>query len=258
MPYVSTLFAVSLVSVMSLVGVAALGLQRAKLNKILILLVAFAAGALFGDAFIHLLPEAFEELPAQTVSILVISGILLFFILEKFVRWRHCHVIDNDEDHGHRSHSHGSGHVATMNLVGDGLHNFIDGALIAASFLVSPEVGIATTIAVILHEIPTEIGDFGVLLHSGMSVSRALWFNFVSALMAITGAALALAFGTTFEGAATYMLPIAAGGFVYIAGSDLIPELHNHNHQVTFRDAAKQLIALSLGIAIMLALLFLE
>ncbi len=168
--------------------------------------------------FIHLLPESFEKLGINlTTSLYAILGILIFFVLEKFIRWRHCHTATS-EDHLHP--------VVTLNLIGNGVHNLIDGMVIGASFLVSVPLGIATTLAVILHEIPQEMGDFGVLVHGGLPVKKALLFNFFSALSAILGAVISLFVGQYSTTYTLALLPITAGGFLYIAGSDLIPELH--------------------------------
>jgi zinc and cadmium transporter len=241
---ISSVVAVSLVS---LVGVFSLAVKREKLNKIILFLVSFAAGALFGDAIIHLIPEAFENIQSgETVSILVLAGIIFFFVLEKFIHWRHCHVL------GSEKHLHP---VVFTNIIGDFAHNFIDGILIAGSFLVSVPLGISTTIAVILHEIPQEIGDFGVLLFGGMTVRKALLFNFLSATSAIFGAVLTLAIGAHFKEYVFFLLPVAAGGFLYIAGSDLIPEL---KHETKIAASIGQLLAILLGIGVMMGLLLME
>lgn len=238
---------VILVSLISFVGVAVLFLKKDKIDKLLLILVSFSVGALLGDAFIHLLPEAFEELGSGAeMSLLVLAGIITFFVLEKFLRCHHCHNI-NSKEHAH--------HLATMSLVGDGMHNFIDGLLIGGSFLVSIPIGISTTLAVILHEIPQEIGDTGILLHSGLKIKKVLIYNFYSALLAVLGTVLSLVIGSKIEGFATLLLPFTAGGFIYIAGSDLIPELHN---ETKLHMSVRQLIAILCGIAIMFALLSLE
>ena len=141
-----------------------------------------------------------------------------------------------------------------MNLIGDGLHNFLDGAIVAGSFLVSFPLGMATSLAVIAHEIPQEIGDFGVLVHGGLSQKKALVFNFCSALVAILGAIFVLSFGAKISGFPQMLVPFTAGGFIYIAGSDLIPELHK---EVNLKKSLVQLLGLLLGIGIMLGLKFL-
>lgn len=241
-----TLLSVLAVSVISLIGVVTLSINSKKLNKILIYLVSFAAGALLGDVFLHLIPELIEDNSFTTkTSFLVLGGILLFFIIEKIVHWQHCHIPQNT------SHSHP---FAVTNLVGDGVHNFLDGIIIGASYLVNIPVGIATTIAVIFHEIPQEIGDFGVLLHGGFSKSKALLFNFLSALTAVAGGLLAV-LASDLVSITEYLIPMAIGGFIYIAGSDLIPELHK-NFQI--KKSIIQIFAFILGIAVMALLLLLE
>ncbi len=245
--WIYTIGSVVLVSAISFIGILTLLFDRERLNKMLLFLVSFAVGGLFGDAFIHLLPESFEKLGAKlTTSLFIVLGILLFFVLEKFVRWRHCHI-PTSEEHPH--------HLVTMNLIGDGMHNFIDGMLIGASYIVSFPIGITTTIAIILHEIPQEIGDFGVLIHGGLSVRKALLFNFMSASVAAIGAIISLVIGTHIEGYTTALLPITAGGFLYIAGSDLIPELH---HEVRASRSLWQLISIMLGVGIMALLALIE
>jgi len=147
--------------------------------------------------------------------------------------------------------------VVTMNLVGDGIHNFIDGALIAASFAVNIPLGITTTLAVILHEIPQEIGDFGILVKGGLTPKKVLLLNFFSGLLAVLGALAVFVIGSSVENLFIYLIPITAGGFIYIAGSDLIPDLH-HNHGDHPKTSAVQLFAIVLGIALMAVLLLIE
>lgn len=240
------LLSVILVSLISFVGILTISLKVEKLRKILLYLVSFAAGGMLGGAFIHLIPETVAEFGFNSViSIYLLSGIVLFFIMEKFICWRHCHH-PTTKEHPHP--------FAYMNLIGDGVHNFIDGLIIAASYLVSIPLGITTTIAVILHEIPQEIGDFGVLIHGGFTRKRALVMNFLTALTAVAGAAVVLALGFM-EGLAAFLLPLAAGGFIYIAGSDLIPELHK---VMDMKKSSVQLLFIILGIAVMYLLVFLE
>ena len=237
---------VIIVSTVSLVGVFTLSLKEELLKKYIFLFISLAVGALLGDAFIHLIPEALEasQNPAL-VSILIIAGILIFFILEKFLHWHH-HGEDKSQSHIHP--------VGRLVLFSDGIHNLIDGIIIGVSFIASVPVGIATTIAVILHEIPQEVGDFSVLLHAGYDKKRALWLNFLSALTAILGVVLAFMLGSA-DGLALWILPIAAGGFIYIAVADLIPELHK-TKEVEY--SALQIIAVVLGVLAMLALVAIE
>jgi zinc and cadmium transporter len=228
-----------------LVGVFTLTFKSRDLKNILHFFVAFSTGALIGDTFIHLMPEAIEKNSPQVWPLALIIGILFFFLLEKILRWRHCHeeACENPK------------HLGPMNMVGDGFHNIIDGILIGASFLVSPTLGLATTVAVVLHEIPQEMGDFGVLLHSGYTVKKALLYNFLSGIMAILGAILILIVGQSVISITNFMIPLAAGGFLYIALSDLVPELHK---ETKWQTTALQVSAIILGLLIMYGLLFVE
>jgi len=250
--WIYALISVIVVSLMSFVGLLVLTINLQAIKKALLFLVALSTGALFGDAIIHLIPEIFEEAPSPTVaSLWILAGILIFFVLEKFLRWGHSHDVDACHEPGHCEIKP----VGKMNLVSDALHNLIDGMAIGASFLVSPTVGFATTLAVILHEIPQEIGDFGILLHAGYTKWCALAFNLLSALTAILGTILVLLIGETITNIASILLPITAGGFIYIAGSDLVPELHKEKG---VGHSLGQFAALLLGIAAMLLLLLVE
>jgi len=243
------ILSVLLVSIISLIGVFTLSIKAKKLKMFLIYLISFSAGTLLGDAFIHLLPETIGETGFKlSTSLYILAGISLFFVLEKIIHWQHCHGNVLEENHVHP--------FAYVNLVGDAIHNFLDGIIIAASYLVSMPAGIATTIAVILHEIPQEIGDFAVLIHGGFSKSKALLMNFASALFAVFGTLITLFLGNKIENLALVLVPIAIGGFIYIAGSDLIPELHKDSDHLG--RSILQLIAFILGITAMAILLFLE
>ncbi len=245
--WVYAIASVFLVSLISFIGIFTLSIKVDRLRKFLIYLISFSAGALLGDAFIHLLPEIVEENGfSLMISFLIVGGIGLFFALEKIVHWQHCHM-PITKDHVHS--------FAIMNLVGDGLHNFLDGLVIGVSYLVSIPVGIATTIAVILHEIPQEIGDFGVLVHGGFSRMKALMVNFASGLIAIVGVVVALIGGEHFESLELFVVPLAVGGFIYIAGSDLIPELHKESG--VWRGIL-QLASFAAGVGVMALLLMLE
>ncbi len=246
MVLIYTLASVGLVSILSLIGIITLALRETRLRKILIFLVAFAVGALFGDVFIHLLPESFEKIGSGLlVSLLVIVGFLIFFVLEKFIRWRHLGGAQTSRVQP----------VVTMNIVGDAVHNLIDGMLIAASFMVSMPIGITTTVAIVLHEIPQEIGDFGILVNGGLSVKKALLFNLLAALMAFLGAVITIMIGAQVRSYATYLLPITAGGFIYIAGPDLVPELQQ---EVKIASSNWQFVALVMGVAVMALLTLLD
>jgi len=236
-----------IVSFVSLVGVFSLSLRDEVLKKYINFFISLAIGALLGDAFIHIIPEAFKSnLGVSLASILIIAGILLFFVIEKFIHWHH-HGEDKEEEHIHP--------VGKMILFTDGVHNLIDGAIIGASFFVSIPIGIATTLAVILHEIPQEIGDFAVLIHAGYTKKRALWLNFISALASVLGLAVVFIFGNIIESATIWFIPIAAGGFIYIAVADLIPELRKTKN---IKYSIIQLFIIMLGILSMLALTLLE
>ena len=240
---------VALVSLISLIGIFTLSIKPERLKTFIMSMVSFAVGGLFGDALIHLIPESFEQLGSGPVtSIFILLGLLIFFSLEKFLRWQHCHI-PTSENHIHP--------VATLNLVGDAVHNLMDGVIIAVGFSTSVPIGMATTLAVIFHEIPQEIGDLGILIHNGLSIKKAMALNFLSALTSFVGAAFALAIGPHVAGFTAYCLPITAGGFLYIAGSDLIPELH-HGEEVRLSTSLKQLTFIMLGIAVMAILAFLE
>lgn len=254
---------VLLVSFVSLAGVFTLSLGRARLERVIFLLVAFAVGAMLAGALLHLIPRAYARLgDGPLTGSLVLAGVLGFFVLEKFLHWRHQHgapeALEGATGHAphHGGHQHGAdGHhaepFATMNLVGDAAHNLIDGMIVAAAYLVSIPAGIVTTLAVMLHEIPQEIGDFGVLVYGGYSPRRALLYNFLSGLTAVLGAVLALLVGTRVEGFADVLLPLTAGAFLYVAGSDLIPEL-NRRHSQSAAKSAWQLVMMVLGASVML------
>jgi zinc and cadmium transporter len=203
-----------IVSLISFVGVVTLALNDKILNKILLVLIGLSAGALMGGAFLHLLPEAVEKSTGLNVYLFVLVGFILFFLIEKVLHWRHCHKGECDV---HTFHY--------MNLVGDSIHNFIDGLIMAASFVVSIPLGITTTIAIATHEIPQEIGDFGVLLYGGFSKKRAIMLNFVVALTAVLGGIVGYFVSKSIENIVVFILPFAAGGFIYIAATDLVPEI---------------------------------
>ncbi len=235
-----TLIATFIVSLFSLIGVITLGIREKLLKAILLSLVAFSAGALIGGAFLHLIPEAIEKAPPDTVFIFVISGFVLFFLLEKYLYWRHCHD--------------GVCHIHTftyLNIVGDGLHNFIDGLVIAGSFVVSPQVGIFTTLLVIIHEIPQELGDFGILVYGGFTKQKALFYNFLTALTAFGGAILGYIISNKVHNFSYILLSLTAGGFIYIATADLVPEIHK---ETDLKKSGLSLAFFFFGIAITIAL----
>ena len=245
-PWANTLVAVLLVSGLSLLGGLVLLLRGEGLRKALEILVPFAAGALIGEAVIHAIPEVAESPDGFGVSasVAMTAGIIVFFTLEKILHWHHAHFPAEEVIHP----------VAISNLVGDGLHNFVDGAIIAAGFLASWEVGVATAVAVAIHEIPQELGDFAIMLKSGLSARRALILNVCSALVAVAGAVLTLMIGTS-DSAERILIPFSAGAFLYIANADLLPELHK---EFETSKSLIQLAALVGGISVMIMLLALD
>jgi zinc and cadmium transporter len=242
-----TFASVIVVSLLSLVGVLFLSINEGRLQKMLLYMVSLAVGALFGDAIIHLIPEAFENLTGKlTAPLLLLAGIMLFFVLEKVIRWRHSHKPASQQH---------LRPVVFLSLFGDGVHNLIDGMIIGASYLVSIPIGIATTIAVVMHEIPQEIGDFAVLVNGGLSVKKALLLNFASALMAVLGGLIILIVGPHVNNISLYLLPVTAGGFIYIAAADLIPELHV---ETGISISVRQIAFIALGFGLMALLVLLE
>jgi zinc and cadmium transporter len=237
------LISVLVVSLISFVGVVTLMLRKKQMENALIFLVSFSAGSCFGGAFIHLFPEAIEEGGAGVVGFALV-GILVFFVMEKFLFWQHCHKP------GCHEHT-----FAYMNLAGDGVHNFIDGVVIAASYLANTQLGVASTMAIVLHEIPQEIGDFAVLIRGGFTTNKALLVNFLTALTAVLGALVTFFVLPSLEGKLAPVLSFAAGGFIYIAGTDLVPELHK---EVGTKRSIGVLISLILGVILIWALRFVE
>jgi len=243
-----SLLSVSIVSFLSFVGVLFLGFKPNFLQKIIFVLVSFAVGAMFGSAFFHLIPEVFENTPQKlNASILIVSGIIAFFTLEKFLHWHHNHKFSENEEKIKP--------LGILSLTAGSFHNFIDGVLIGSAFIVDINLGIATTLAIVLHEIPQEIGDFGILIHSGFKVGKALLLNFLSACFSILGAVLAILLGNMIAGLQYFIIAFAAGGFIYLAGSDLIPELHKNNK---LGESIIQLISITLGLVMMYYFSFLE
>lgn len=213
----SVILSTLIISSGSFVGVLTLAMNQKFLSKILLSLVSLSAGTMLAAALLHLLPESVETLGITLPFELTLLSFIGFFMLERFLHWRHCH----DKDHLTK-HTMG-----TMNLLADGIHNFLDGVLIAASFAAGNGLGLVATLAIAMHEIPQEIGDFGVLLHSGFTKKKALLYNVLVSLTAIMGGILGYVASHAMAGFANYLVPIAAGGFIYISAADLIPELKN-------------------------------
>lgn len=248
-----TIGSVIIVSIISFSGAITLFVKRESLQNVLILFVSFSAGALLGDVFIHLLPEVFEKFKEFNldISIYILLGIVVFFIFEKIILWRHCHHIG---EVGHEACEQNIKVYAINNLLGDAAHNFVDGVIIAGSYLAGPSIGITTTLAVILHEIPQELGDFGVLVHGGFTPAKALFFNFLTAIVALFGAIATLIIGSQFKDFSYILLAFTAGSFIYIAASDLIPQIHQHVRRPL--NSLIELIFFLLGIGVMLLLLY--
>ncbi len=221
--------------------------------------VSFATGALLAVAFWGLIPHAFEEVGSaqiQPLSGVIMLGLLLFFILEKLLIWRHCHSesceVHGDPDEHHHGHSHGSHKSAgTMIIIGDSIHNFVDGVLIAAAFLTDVQLGIVTSLAVAAHEIPQEVGDFAILLHSGYSKAKALFYNVLASLTTVIGGVLAYYSLGDLHDSLPYFLALASSSFIYIAVADLIPTLHK---KTDIKTSLQQIVLIFSGVCLIVSL----
>lgn len=242
-----SILAVTAISLLSLIGVFALSLTEDALDNFLFIFLSFSAGSILGAALLDLLPEAIELVEESFVFVYVALGYVGFFILERFVYWFHGHI------HGHESKSEMDERITVkdfvyLNLIGDAIHNFLDGMAIGASFLISIPVGISTSVAVVFHELPQEIGDFGVLVYGGFTRGKALMFNFLSALTAILGVFVSHYLLGDLTG---FLIAFTAGGFIYIAASELIPEIQKEEN---FEKSVVQLILFILGIVLIWSL----
>jgi len=226
-----------IIALIAFIGIFTLSLKDKVLNKILLILVSLSAGALMGGAFIHLLPESVEKGGEINPFIYVLVGFILFFLIEKVLHWRHCHKGKCDV---HTFHY--------MNLIGDSIHNFIDGLIIAASFIVSIPLGLTTTIAIAAHEIPQEIGDFGVLVYGGFNKKKALVLNFIVALTIMLGGVAGYFVSQKIEHAVIFLIPFAAGGFIYIAATDLVPEIKK---EINIKKSMATMLVFICGILLM-------
>ena len=232
------------ISLISFIGVLTLVLKDKWLDKILLTLVSLASGALMGGAFLHLLPEAVEETDGQVAFVWVLIAFAVFFVIEKIFQWRHCHK-------GHcEIHTFGY-----MSLLGDSIHNFIDGLIVAASFVESINLGLIVSLMVILHEIPQEFGDFGTLLYAGFKKRRALLMNFLTAVTAIVGGVVGFFWASYSGNFIKVLLPFAAGGFIYIAASDLLPEIRK---TVKLKESISTFLVFLLGIGFIYLMKFLD
>ena len=236
------LLASILISLVSLLGLLFIKIRKNKLKGELVTLVGIATGALLGDAFLHLIPESTAIINSQKTGLMIIIGILIFFSLEKILKWRHCHDVDCDQNN----------QLAWISILADSIHNLIDGLIIGSSFMISVPIGVSTSLAVLMHEIPQEIGDFAILIHGGFSVKKAGLFNLASALLSVVGV-LIIWIVKDISSIRGELMAITAGGFIYLAASDLIPELHRHENKI--KQSLWQMISVLIGLGIMYFLL---
>ena len=220
-------------------GAFSLLISLKSLNKITIFLVSFAIGALLGGAFFHLIPESIEKIPYILIIILISTGVFLFYLIEKYLHWHHCHKYGKCKIHPYTN----------LILYGDGIHNFIDGLVIASSFLISIPFGILTSLLIMSHELPQEIGDFGVLIYGGYTRKKALLYNFISQLTSVIGGILGF-FILGIHNYAVYLLPFAGGGFIYIAIADLIPEVFKEKSN---KKRILNIFFIALGLAVLIS-----
>jgi len=234
-----------LISTIAFIGALTLFLKEKFLNNILLILVAFSAGALIGGAFLHLLPEAISKAGAEksfSLFLYLLLGFCTSFILEQFIKWHHHHTIKHVAECKIKPFSY-------LILIGDGIHNFIDGLVIATSFIINFSIGIVTTIAIALHEIPQELGDYGVLVYGGFKKRKALMLNYLSAISVIFGGIAGYLLSNLIGPAIIFLLPFTAGNFIYIASADLIPEI---KHKASIRKSLVHFFAFLAGICFML------
>lgn len=212
------------------------------------ILISYAVGTLLGAVFLEILPHAFSIAPSpERMAATILFGILLFFVLEKLVLWRHCHQEECEAHDPHEtSQNHDHGRSGMMIMIGDTFHNFVDGVIIAAAFLANPELGLVTALAIIAHEIPQEVGDFVILLHSGYSKRQALLFNMFSGAAMIVGGVLAYYALQTMQSWIPAMLGLAVASMLYVSVADLIPGLHRRPQ---IRDTVQQVVLIALGVA---------
>lgn len=236
------LISVIIVSLISVIVALPLIIKKNISNKVLLFLLSISVGVLLSTVFMDFLPEVMSHDYSIKVAYYILLGFLVMFILEKFIHFHHSKNCEN----GNCGHSHAY-NLAPINLIGDGIHNFIDGLVIAGAYAVDITLGITATISIIFHEIPQEIADFGVLLYSGMSKKKALMFNFLSASSAIMGTVVGIFLVGKLHGFHDFIIPFAAGNFIYIAASNLVPQLHRH---CSLKDSLIHLFAILLGIGI--------
>jgi zinc and cadmium transporter len=230
------------VSLISVFAAIPLLITKEVSKRLELFLLSMSVGALLGVVFLDFIPEMSHEGYTEYSAIVIMLGLIFFFILEKLIHYHHTDGCEKKEaGHGHAYH------LAPINLIGDGIHNFIDGIVIASTFMVSPALGFSTTASVIFHEIPQEMADFGIILYSGHTKKKAILLNFLSALTAILGVVVAFALSKSIDSFSAYIIPFACGSFIYIAASNLIPELHRH---CGLRATVEHLLGMIIGIAL--------
>ena len=242
--FVSIIVGTGLISLLSLSGGLLLFFRKQLTDKLSIFLMAFAAGALMGTAFLHLLPEAIEGIESRNAYLFILFGFGIFFVIENILHWHHSH-------RGDPSHSS----LGTLTLLGDGFHNFLDGMIIAAVFFIDIRLGFATTLAVALHEIPQEVAEFGILTHAGFSRARALLWNFLSSSTVVLGGIVSFFLAGVIGQWITLFLLFAVGIFLYIAASDFVPEIRKEQ---SLPKSLGLLVTFAAGIFLMWSVLFLE
>lgn len=244
--YLAAIIGITVINLIPLLVILLAKITNKNLERITKYLVSFAAGALLGNALLHIIPEVYtEEIEDPLIaSIAIVTGIVIFYILEQYLRWQHCHEGIT------KTHKHP---VAVMNIIGDAMHNLIDGILIASSFMIDYQLGIATVLAVILHEIPQELGDLGILLHAKWDIKKIVIFNILTGLIAFVGLGIGFLFSNSVEGFSAIAIAVTGGGFIYIACTDLLPDLHG-NGGTSIKARLLQLFFLIIGIAIFLVL----
>ena len=242
------LYALASAAIISLISVFAaipFFITKKVSDRVQLILLSVSVGALLGAVFLDFVPELAEHGYNEMTAAIIILGVLVFFVIERLVHHHH----GKPESMGGSAHGHAY-HLAPVNLIGDGIHNFLDGMVIGSTFLVSPALGVSASISIAFHEIPQEIADFGVILYSGYSRKKALFFNFLSALTAMLGVAIAFLLSSSVESFTEFAIPFACGNFIYIAATNLLPQLHRH---CSARETVEHILAIILGVAMLYA-----
>ncbi len=236
---------VLLISLISLVGSGLIFFRKINFKEKIYYMISFAAGTMLAAAFFDIIPESFNEIGLNSINY-ILGGIILFLLIEKYIHWHHCNTERCEEKHKKVKP------YVFLNLIGDGLHNFIDGAVIAAAYMTNFELGLITTFSVAVHELPQEIGDFSILLKGGLKFKQGILFNFITALAAFLGMFLAITASKYIENLTPILLSIAAGGFIYLSLSDIVPETHKETEP---KKIFKQTLLMILGIALVYGLM---